>query len=196
MTILKKAKGFLASMKKDSAFHRYWTSYGGFRSLLKSPYFWMALIITLFLYPTWSQPGWWNDVITIMPSLLGFSLGGYALWLAIGDDDFRKLISGSRTDGKPSPYMTVNATFAHFIILQIIATIIAIIAKSYYFKLSEDNPLFILTTYKAFQIICGTGYFFGYFIFIYALLSALAATLALFRVSSWYDIHQGKKKEQ
>lgn len=194
MILLNKAKNFLASITKDSALSRYWLSYGGLRSLLRSPYFWTALILTLALYPAWSQPGWWNDVITIMPSLLGFSLGGYALWLAIGDDEFRKLISGSSIDGKPSPYMKVNATFAHFIILQITATIIAILAKTYYFKLSEDNPLFILTTYKAFHIICGTGYFLGYFIFIYALLSALAATLALFRVSSWYDIHQGKKK--
>lgn len=174
----------------DSALGRYWKAYGGINALIKSPYAWSSLILTVVLYPAWSQPGWWTDVISIMPNLLGFSLGGYALWLSIGDDSFKKAIMGPGKNGSTSPYMQVNATFAHFIILQLTALITAIIAKTFYFKLDKSNPLFPITQTLEFQIACMAGYSIGYFLFIYALFTALAATLALFRVSSWYDLMQ------
>ena len=171
----------------DSALARYWNAYGGFTALVKSPYAWSAIALTALLYPAWSKPGWWVDVISITPNLLGFSLGGYALWLSIGDDNFKKAIIGSSKPGDTSPYMQVNATFAHFIILQLTALIIALVAKTFYFKLDTNNPLYPITQTDGFQVACIAGYAIGYFLFIYALFAALAATLALFRVSSWYD---------
>jgi len=171
-----------------SAFKRYWHAYGGSLALVKSLYLWSALALTLVLYPAWSQPGWWSDVISIMPNLLGFSLGGYALWMSIGDDNFKNLIIRNGDKNRPSPYMQVNATFAHFIMLQLFALLTALTAKTFYFTLAESNPFYPLTQTAGFQFFCVAGYAIGYFLFIYALLSALAATLALFRVSSWYDI--------
>ena len=130
-----------------------------------------------------------------MPNLLGFSLGGYAMWIAIGDDNFRKLISGEDEDGEPSPYMEVNAAFVHFIILQILSMVLALIAKSYYFPLSPNH--YLIENFGDYLVIASLiGYGISYFIFIYALLSALAATLALLRVSSWYDMHQTRQKSK
>jgi hypothetical protein len=40
------------------------------------------------------------------------------------------------------------------------------------------------------------GNFIGYSVFIYALLLAVAATLAILRVSSWYDHMHTKKLKQ
>jgi hypothetical protein len=114
---------------------RYWRAYGGKKALIRSPYLWAALFITVLLYPEWSTAGWWHDVLTVMRNLLGFTLGGYAMWIAIGDDEFRLLISGEEDDGKPSPYMEVNATFVHFIILQIISII-------FFCAVREDVQLF------------------------------------------------------
>jgi hypothetical protein len=196
MSIINTIKSWPAKFKAESALYRYWKSYGGWKALIKSHYLWLSLILTLILYPAWSAPGWWNDTITIMPSVLGFSLGGYALWLAIGDDEFRKLISGSKSENEPSPYMQVNATFAHFILLQIIAIFTAIIAKAFFYKAKPDDLLYPITQLAIFEPLCSAGYFIGYFIFIYALTTALAATLALFRVSSWYDAHQSITKKQ
>lgn len=176
-------------MTGDNIFFRYWRAYGGFPALFTSVYFWCAILLTLLLYPSWTQPNWWSDVLSIMPSVLGFSLGGYAMWMAIGDDNFRKLISGEDVDGLPSPYMEVNAAFVHFILLQLISIITALIAKAFYFKL-PDSHFIIDTLGQYFWPLCLAGYFISYFIFIYALLSAIAATLALFRVSSWYDANQ------
>lgn len=173
--------------RSESALARYWSAYGGLKALVQSPYVWSAIALTVLLYPAWSSPGWWADVISVMPNLLGFSLGGYALWLSIGDDSFKKIIVGVGSPGRASPYMQVNATFAHFIILQLAALIVAIIAKAFYFKLEESSPLYFITQAEGFQVACLVGYAVGYFLFIYALFTALAATLALFRISSWYD---------
>ncbi|WP_418358374.1 hypothetical protein ACNH6B_04985 [Shewanella basaltis] len=164
----------------------YWRSYGGFKALINSPFVKISLVLTFLLFPHWSKPEWWNDVLSIMPNLLGFSLGGYAMWMAIGDDEFRKLISGEDDDGEPSPYMEVNAAFVHFIFLQIIAILLAIFAKAYYFRIPSTHWL---ADFIALGIIF---YFICYFVFIYALASAVAATLALLQVSSWYDLKQTK----
>ena len=107
-------------------------------------------------------------MLSIMPSVLGFSLGGYAMWIALGDENFRKLITVTTQDGKASPFMSVNAAFV-------------------------ENSLILTTFGKYFFYICKLGAFLGYFVFIYALLSAMAATLALLRVSSWYDAFMNKK---
>ncbi len=177
---------------KDGLFSRYWKAYGGFKALLTSPYLWASIFISLALFPHWSQPNWWDDVLSIMPNLLGFSLGGYAMWIAIGDDDFRQLISGEDDDGEPSPYMEMNAAFVHFIILQLLSMVLALFAKAYYFTLPEGH--FILEMFGGwFKYLCLAGYYVSYLVFIYALLSAIAATFALLRVSSWYDMHQSNK---
>lgn len=173
-------------MMGDGIFSRYWHAYGGVKSLVKSVYFWGALVLTAVLYPLWSTGGWWNDVLSIMPSLLGFSLGGYAMWTAVGDDDFRRLISGPEKDGSPSPYMKMNAAFVHFIVLQFVSIVLALIAKAYDFEVPPEYFLRRLFG-QWFYDVCLLGSFIGYFVFVYALLTALAATFAVFRASSWYD---------
>ncbi|WP_286233384.1 hypothetical protein [Thalassotalea sediminis] len=178
----------------ESILNRYWRTYGGFSALIKSYYLWISVVITAVLFPHWSSTNWWDDVLSIMPNLLGFSLGGYAMWIAIGDDNFRKLISGEDDDGQASPYMEVNAAFVHFIILQILSMLLGLTAKAYSFSVENDNSVVIFFG-EYYEFLCLAGYSFSYFIFIYALLSALAATLALLRVSSWYDKFQSQTPE-
>ncbi|WP_339776977.1 hypothetical protein [uncultured Methylophaga sp.] len=177
---------------------RYWSIYGGWKAIFKSGYFWIAFVLSLAMYSQWAcTNGWWEDILSIMPNMLGFSLGGYAMWLAIGDDDFRALISGQDEDGSPSPYMQVNAAFVHFIMLQIISIIGALLVQAFYKPIVEE---FSMAT-KLCEIAVGSyllaiWYWFTYLIFIYAIMSAMAATFSLLRVSSWYDIHQTEKMKK
>ncbi|EOV7028415.1 TPA: hypothetical protein ACPY94_003015 [Yersinia enterocolitica] len=176
--------------KTQSALARYWEVYGGFNAIFRSPYFWSAIVMTLILYPSWSHSGWWNDILSLMPNLLGFSLGGFAMWIAIGDESFKKFIAGDDIDDNGevefSPYMSVNATFVHFILLQLLTIIAALITKAY-------SPMLINNAYLYFYL--GVYYkyalyfmsFIAYFLFIYSVFSALAAVLAIFRVSNWYN---------
>ena len=168
-------------------FKFYWRAYGGIRGIFCSLYFYTALLICFLLYPTWSKVGWWSDPIGLLPNIIGFTLGGYAIFTAFGDEKFKSLIAGQNEDGKTSPFINANATFVHFILLQIIAVILAIIGKSWFSKLlftSLDNT-------PAFYIFS----FISYFIFTYALLSTIAATMAILRLAEWYDIFVKAQKE-
>jgi hypothetical protein len=171
---------------------RYWRFYGGWKALFASPFFHIALILTLTLSHYWMHEAWWDVTISVLPNIIGFALGGYAIWLGFGDEKFRNLISEQDDPLEASPYLQVSATFAHFIVVQIVGLVVALIAKATNFDLCDDNWIGV--------ILIGLGlpidffkhgaplmYGLGFLLFAYALMTALAATFAIFRVAFWFD---------
>ncbi|KPZ65670.1 hypothetical protein AN392_01218 [Pseudoalteromonas sp. P1-16-1b] len=176
---------------------RYWRAYGGFTALLTSPYFYASIIITGILFPAWSKFGWWDDVLSIMPNLLGFSLGGFALWMSIGSEKFRDFLAeqdkpcgeciecknafGQCFNNKPSAFTMINAIFLHFILLQVLAILLAMICKTYvdYFDL--------ITMHNKSKLALAIFYCASYFVFIYALVSTVTLSIGLFRVTTLYE---------
>lgn len=182
-------------------FKRYWVAYGGLKAVTLSPYFHLSLLITIISYGSWINPNWVDTPISVLPNVIGFSLGGYAIWLALGDEKFRYTISGKSKDGSDSPFIKVNATFVHFIILQVISLLFALIVKS---KPLYNSPLdwqhYALNIapwlYDFSNIAHIVASFVGYLLFIYAILSALAATMAIFRIAGWLEIYHIKQNQQ
>lgn len=159
------------------SFLLYWENYGGFTSLIRSPYLHFALIFTFLALPFWTtehDPLWYEVSLAIIPSILGFTLGGYAILLAFGDERFRQLISGKEKDDTSSPFMGVNSTFVHFILVQVVAILAAIFASAWQLK----SGIFAL---------------FGFFLFSYSILTAAAAAMAVLRVAHWFDIWKTRK---
>jgi len=184
-------------MKSQNIFRRYWDSYGGFSALFTSAYLYISLVLTFITFPYWAENTWWDQVFQILPNVLGFSLGGYAIWMAIGDENFRSLISGASKSGKPSPFMGLSAAFVHFIFIQLLAILVALVANAYYFIPKPEHFFYNYTqeypsVFYALKLI---GNFVGYFLFIYALMLALAATFSILRISSWYEMHQTALKK-
>ena len=101
-------------LKSESALKQYWLAYGGWPALFlklylhriiytllfSSKYLWFSVCTTLFCFDYWINHS--SEYITlslsILPSLLGFALGGYAVWLAIGDQKLKKLLSDLSED--------------------------------------------------------------------------------------------------
>ncbi|OHX34417.1 hypothetical protein ACQE3E_10465 [Methylomonas sp. MED-D] len=168
-------------------FKRYWASYGGFSLLIKSPYLHLALLLLILTNHFWINEKWWEQSISVLPNLLGFSLGGFAMFLGFGDEKFRAVLAEKDEDGNVTPYMSLCASFVHFIIVQFIALLSAIVAKSFDFH--ADLPPYF------FWIICfGNGV--GYLTFLYSITAMLAATMAVFRTCSWYEFHQENKSDK
>lgn len=176
----------------------YWNSYGGTKTFLCSPYLHIAIILSVVMWPIWTQSNWWDLVISILPSVVGFSLGGYAIFTAFGNEDFKYAISGIDDKNKKekqqySPFIQANASFLHFIIIQLVALIFAVLAQArIYNSLSEHIKLKIMDvlTIKDFFIIDGITqlfWFFAFSLFVYALSLAFAATFAIFRMALWFD---------
>ena len=156
----------------------YWIAYGGRKELLDSLYLWIAIflgiLIALFGDNNWD---WKSDVLTIIPSILGFTLGGYAILVGFGDTNFFNIICGKKGDEKASLYMRVNSSFLHFIIVQFLSIFYTIIMSA----LNTEN--FILKTI-------------GIILFLYALLTIVSTSFSVLRLANWFDmsIENNKKK--
>lgn len=176
-------------------FGRYWAAYGGARSLARSFYLHIAIVLLLMTVHTWLAPvcdkegvctGWWEQSLSVLPNLLGFTLGGFAIFMSFGDDRFRSLLAmPSKDPGKPTVYVEVCSAFVHFIVVQVLALIFAVLAKSWVFYAAWMNPVREFLPY-----LNAIGGFFGYGLFLYAITSVLAATMQVFRISNAYSKHQ------
>ncbi|MEO3680489.1 hypothetical protein ABGI61_15800 [Rheinheimera sp. FR7-31] len=182
-------------IKAASIISRYWTAYGGVVGLLSSLYFWGALILSGCLHQIWIVPGWWDTVLSVIPNLLGFSLGGFALWIAIGDDKFREFIAVKSPNETVSIYEGINANFVHFIVLQTLALVCALWAKGMNFALPEEYWI-IVHFREQYFVIVKVFTFLGFAVFVYALLTALSATLGLYRVTRMYEAYLAVKVQR
>lgn len=161
------------------SFHIYWDAYGKKNALFRSLYFWLSIIFTmvvgilnLFYTCPWE---WHKDVISVIPTIFGFSLGGFAILVGFGNEEFRKNIC-SRSPKKPySIYMRVNASFFHFIFVQFLCLFYTIIIGA----LKLDNVWIF--------------YIFGIFLFIYSLFTIIAIAFAVLRLARWFDMLYSKK---
>lgn len=165
---------------------RYWAIYGGRAALLRSPYFHFSVALTAVTFNSWFYEKWWLTVISVLPNLLGFTLGGFAIFLGFGDEKFKQIISGtSATESRDfSPYLSVSATFLHFVVVQVTALLWALVASA----LNFDLPGKDLSLIGRWLGLVGSAV--GYWLFFYSIFLAIAAAIAIFRVAGWYDRFQ------
>lgn len=170
----------------------YWENYGGFFALFSSVYVHISLIISLLSFGLWSKPDWWATPISVLPGLVSFTLAGYAMLTALGNDEFRERLAVSSADKPPSAFMQISTTFAHFIVVQSIALIFALICSAkirtninifgnYIFGKADLLNYFILSSMKYFL------WFFSYFLFVYACILVFSCTFSLFRTTKWLN---------
>lgn len=157
------------------SFKTYWSNYGGISEIIKSPYFKISIIISIILSIFGETECWFDLPLNILPNILGFSIGAYAILLALGNSNFWKILSKKENNISKTPFMEINASFVHFIFIQILAILFALIAKLILLK----NILFVII---------------GLFLMIYAILSALASTLVILKLAEWYQEYLNKIK--
>lgn len=171
-------------------FKRYWRAYGGLGALCASPYVHFSVVLTALLRHLWISGEWWSDVLQVVPSILGFTLAGFTIWLGFGDDRFQQLITKWKPGRESSPYLGISAGFVHFIVVQLLAVLAALIGKATDFALACDDPLRPLALFAA-----PWGHAVGFFLFIYSLMTALAATMGVFRTASMFEQERRNRRE-
>lgn len=172
--IIKQALKYEVINGPKTSFLLYWNAYGGKQALFKSIYFWASLFFSVLIMGVdycsseilWN---WWGDAISIIPSILGFSLGGYAILISFGDAKFLSIMREKDTNEKYSLYMQVNATFLHFIFVQFLSVLYAVLIKGLH-----------LTGVLFFN-------FLGLVIFLYALFTIVSTAFAVLNLASWFD---------
>lgn len=183
-----------------SLLFKYWGDYGGLRALLRSTYLHAAVILSLISYNVWRSPVcdaggtcsyWWDYGIGVLPNLLGFTLSGFSIFVAVGDERFRALLAtpSKREPRKRTVYGEVCAGFLHFIVIQVLALCVALLGKSTWFY----SDLFD-SVREYLPFLNGFFGFLGYTLFIYSITSALAAALLVYRITDWYTLHQASQR--
>lgn len=149
----------------------YWQLYGGVASLFRSPYFVISIILTVIsLLFSNDKTDWPGKSFAIIPSLLGFSIGGFAVLLVFSIDRFLRIIAEAGSEN--SLFLTASVTFVHFIVIQVLALVFALLA-------SVGIPL---TSWVA---------TFGLY---YSILTALAACFVLFDIAQVYNLAAGNSE--
>lgn len=142
----------------------YWKAYGGWSAFLRSPAFWFSVAVTILCIPAWDKGQWMDATLSIVPSLTGFSLGAMAIVLAFPSSPLFKLFAErGRVD---SYYLDLSSRFVHFIFIQVIALLLALIGRAYC-----NNVIGFL----------------GFLSLTYAISSAALAALSLFGVAQIHN---------
>lgn len=168
-------------MRNSNLLKSLWVITKGWRGIWYGIEFWLAIFTWLMTAPFWLFHPWWDQAINILPTILGFTVSGFAIFLGFGSDEFKRFLARS---SKPddNAYVSVSAAFVLFVTAQLMALMFALIIKAYQFptpKLLMPYRFWIeIGNYLAGGI--------GYFLFLYSLVLALRVSLRVFRLSRWY----------
>ena len=143
----------------------YWEVYGGFQALLCSPYLHASLVLTIVTWGFRTSSASASDIaISVLPNLLGFTVGALAIVLAFSS---AAVFEALAEKGKPkSFFMRLTGSLIHFILVQVLALISAIVAK-----ITGNQWLDLLSLFLLF----------------YAVIVTLAAGLQLFLTATIYN---------
>lgn len=188
--------------KMMSLFLRYWKGKGGWKSICKSYYLYLAIGLFLLTCHSWvDNSSWFESPLKLLPNLLGFGLAGYAIWIGYGDEKFREVLCNTRTEYGVSAYIAVSATFLHFAVIQIIALVFAIVAEALYFSVDASSCLGVFLVKNNlpvdyFSKFNNFGGAIGWFFYMYAILVVLETVITIFRLATWLDKRYQKKPNE
>lgn len=178
----KQFRAFRKSLK------RYFSAYGGWSAIFGSPLFWIAAAITGISYSLWWTEAWVSVSQSLLPGLLGFSLGTYAILFSLITNRLKKTLRDLKITSGFSYLDMVNATFFHFIFVQVIALLWAFI-----FSGSALHDIFHLDIVQnwlsldIFYVLQKTGSCIGFFLLIYSLTLVVGSALAVYRLAGIVD---------
>ena len=167
------------------ALRRYWTDYGGWREFLTSPLVHVSALLAATSYSVWSHGDWTDMPLSLLPNLLGFSLGAYALIFSLASENLLAALNRTSTDGSPPLLRMINATFLHFILVQTAAITFALANKaSFVIDLVNWLPLHDDVAQVVEWALCLTAAAVGYWLTTYAVVLLVAAAIAAYRLAN------------
>lgn len=152
---------------------RYWRLYGGWRSLILSPYAQTSVILGLLCIVNCAagfDPA--ATIIAIIPAILGFTIGALAIILAFSSAEFFAHLTDEGNE--KSIFMKTVANFVHFICVQVVALLISILCLA--------HP--ILPSRIAASIML-----------FYAILTAFSTVIQLFQLATIFNLSKQNREQ-
>jgi uncharacterized membrane protein len=108
----------------------YWEQYGGFGALVTSPYFHAALLLAVINFLSGAFGAWWELAFSLLPSLIGLTLAGYAVMLSVVSGELLVLLADDDQEDALSDFQLFNNTFFHFVFVQVLALLFAFLGAT------------------------------------------------------------------
>lgn len=171
-------KGFARVLK------RYLDHYGGPVAVVSSPLFLLSVAIAALDYNAWLHATWVQLSQALIPSLLGFSLGTYAILFSLLTGRLKVTLQKLETSPGVSFLAMVNATFFHFIFVQILALMWSFL---YGGTALTDLARLLHSTWPEVAYVVGIlsaiGSFVGFLLLVYSFMLILGSALAVYRLA-------------
>ena len=171
-------------------FCSYWRNYGGWGAFLGSPFLWLAVVASGLATHRFLDGSWAELAMQVVPAVLGFTLGGYAILVSFAASDFRHALAGKHDGEDTSPLMEISAAFFHFFAVQTITFIYAFVSPAIY-RFNFLTDALQLDYSKLVEIMSYTGLsiftFLGCCFIIYTVLMILATAMRIYSLLEDYD---------
>ena len=150
-------------------------SHGGWRSILASGYFWLAVVVCVSCWPTVAEGSWTSFAQSALPTLAGFSIAAFAIIFAVLSEEERKALSrpDERLSGR-SPFLILTSAIGHAMVTQMLALLYSLIfhAKPFPNMLNSKSAEGINIGLSAV----------GFLLTVYGVVLVLASVLSIYRI--------------
>lgn len=167
---------------------RYLRAYGGWMAVFGSPLFLTSLVVTSLSYSNWLTQDWMESTKSLLPNLLGFSLGSYSIIFSLVTSRIKRAMKASLGSTGVSRLEEVNATFFHFIFVQVIALLWAFLYQG---TAITDTVVYFSHSFpfglKLLKVARIGGSFIGYLLLIYSFILVIGSALAVYRLALIVD---------
>lgn len=172
-----------------SGIKRYFRAYGGWSAVFGSPVLWLAVAVAVLGYKNWLSADKWADLAqSLIPSLLGFSLGAYTILLTLITGRIKQALKDEKNENGITFLDEINATFFHFIFVQVFALLWAFLYQgSLLFDLAQLAKPYCPFALPAFRVVQALGSFVGYALLVYSITLIVASALAVHRLAPIVD---------
>lgn len=162
----------------------YWTDYGGWREIVKSPFTHGALLTSVLYLLGFISMDWRTLSVGSLPTVLGFSIAAYTITFSLMGSALHRALSTAVDKVSGISLLTVvNTTFFHVVLFQALSLIYSYISKGdgaykamIIVGVQRGEAIKIYNTMRAVSDV------FGFMLFMYATFLLLSVAIALYRL--------------
>lgn len=156
--------------------------------MVGSPLFGVSFAITALSYSNWLHTHWVDQTLALIPSLLGFSLGTYAILFSLLTNRMKRALRASVNKRGVTYLKEINATFLHFIFVQIASLFWAFLFSGTWLidlatALGSTVPV-VESVYLGAKVV---GSFIGMLLLVYSIALVAGSALAVYRLAGIVD---------
>jgi len=152
-----------------------------------------SVLLAVLSFGAWLKRDWWVTGLAIVPSLLGFSVATFAVFVAIGDEKFRVVLAKGGM-AKVEALLDIYSSFIVLIFVQVFSLLYSAVASSrplstLFGALSlgfDDIPgclhwvlIFLSYLFR----------FMGWVAILYSVIALVPMSLSVFRMARLYLLH-------